>query len=84
MDWLDGFNEARELSETLQLSFWVYSGNMFLQDGGKRGYACTDEDDTYDDFHWDVFGNASSRNASPEEIALWDLISRKLGNQEAK
>ena len=76
--WMAGFESARALSDKLNLSFWVYNGSLYLQDGGKRGYSCTDSEDTYDGHNWGVWDNASSRNASEEETSMWDLISRLI------
>jgi hypothetical protein len=74
-DWMAGFNGARALSDKLNLSFWVYNGSLYLQDGGKRGYSCTNPDDTYDGHHYEVWGEASSRNASEEETSMWELLT---------
>jgi len=74
-DWMAGFEAARALSDKLGLSFWVFNGSTYLQDGGKRGYACVDGV-TYDGVTWDNFDNASSRNATEEESEMWGLITR--------
>jgi hypothetical protein len=74
-EWKAGFDAARALSDKHNFCFWVYNGSLYVQDGGKRGYACSDGC-TYDGYTYEVFGDASSRNASEEESEMWELITR--------
>jgi hypothetical protein len=75
-EWKAGFDAARALSDKHNLGFWIYNGSLYIQDGGKRGYSCSDPEGTYDGYHYEVLGGASSRKPSEEEIEMWELITR--------
>lgn len=61
----EGFEEARTFAEDIGLTCFVYCGDMYIMDGGKRANRQ----------NWDSYGSHSSRPATNEEQELWQKLS---------
>jgi hypothetical protein len=58
---------ARDQAERLGLSFYIWSGQLHVDDGGKRAF---------NELGWSGGINGSYRPATDEEAELWELAVR--------
>ena len=70
VDYIKGLEEAKSFANENHLSFIVYGGYLYIQDGGKRSWACADGC-TYDGETYEGGFGMSSRPATNEEISMW-------------
>jgi hypothetical protein len=69
-DFAKGLEEAKAFADEHGLSIIVYGSSVYIQDGGKRSWACSDGC-TYDGHTYEGGFGMSSREASEAEIEMW-------------
>lgn len=67
-EYVEGFERARRKADELGLDFFVWAGEFYVEDGGKRGRA--------EDGVWgSAFSSTSSRPATDAECTMWTKLT---------
>ena len=72
-DFMKGLGEAKLFAKEKGLSFFIYDGQVYIEDGGSRAWACPG-DCTFEGDHYTSAFGMSHREAKDSEIEMWAAL----------